>query len=391
MTTRWGGGRSALLLAALLPAACVRTYEFDSSGGGGGVNGSDAGPVGGGNGVDGGGGNSDAKLHCSGSTTVTTLSSSPANPAIMFALDRSHSMLTGLGGNGGSRFSVTGKAIIDTVNAYSAIVSFGYVEFPTGDSSCSGMCCAGGLVPPAPLNSNSSAISMALNTCASSQSLTCNGSTDVVPTGQALNKIANTFKHNTTNSLYALLLTDGPPTSNCPLDPTQPDDACDQANVLMSDMSKGNLSPSPITTFVIGIGDVAPDPMTTPPANNCLNRLAFSGGHPAPTSPFYALATTDTSVRAQIDTIVTNAICQVDIDDQFFDPNHPFQVFDVNGSMILPDPMNGWTLDPNKSRLTFTGSSCANLITALKTTSHHPISVKACIDPLHPFQPQPNP
>jgi hypothetical protein len=156
-------------------------------------------------------------------------------------------------------------------------------------------------------------------------------------------------------------------------------------------MSNGSVSTFPITTFIVGIGDVAVDTGTTPPVNNCLNKMAFLGGNPAAlTSPYYALASTDTSVHAQVDGIVTNSICQVDIEDGLFDPSRQIEVDFKNMPMIPPDPINGWTL--NKTRLTFNGWSCTMLlIPGLKSTSNPSryITVKQCVDPAHPFQPPP--
>jgi len=325
---------------------------------------------------------------------VTLLNPSLENPAIMFALDRSQSMTKSLGSSG-TRFGVTAAAITSVVKAYSMLVSFGYVEFPTGDSSsCTGMCCAAGFSPVSTSSSASTinAINGWLGTCVSNQSLTCNTNSDVVPTGQAMKKIANAFHNNTTNTLYALLLTDGPPTMNCPLDPAQPtDDACDQTANQIQAMFNGDFSIFPITTFVVGIGDIPPDPGST--INGCLNKMALAGGHPALASPFYSLASTDTAVDPLIDTFVTNAICAIDINDPAFDPNRPIEVDFKNMQMLQPDPINGWTLE--KTRLIFNGSLCMTLIQGLKNASNPSryvtanVIVKQCVDPSHPFQQPP--
>ena len=261
MTIRWGGGRSALLLAALLPAACMRTYEFNPPGGGGGTNGSDAGPFGGGNGViDGGGGNSDAShLHCNGSASPMSFNPAQEKPAFMFALDRSKTMLTGLGS--GTRFSVARDAINAAVSSspYSSLVPFGYYEFPTGDSSCSNVCCAAGFPAKTGQSVN---FSIALSQCSmSSQSLTCNTNSDSAPTGQALQKIANSWKQNSSNApLYALLLTDGAPSNDCAFDSSpSAGNACEQTTNLINDMNGGSTFSSPvtpITTIVMAIGAV---------------------------------------------------------------------------------------------------------------------------------------
>jgi hypothetical protein len=397
MTMRWGGGRSALLLAALLPAACMKTVYFDHpeiGAGGGGESGSDAGPGGGGNGVTDGGGNSDANhLHCSGSASAVSFNAAQEKPGFMFALDRSKSMLTALGG--GSRFSVTRDAIYSAVSSslYSSLVPFGYYEFPTGDSTCSNVCCAAGFPSK---TGQSTAFSIALSQCSmSSQSLTCNTSSDSVPTGQALQKIANSWRQNSSNApLYAFLLTDGAPSNDCAFDSSpSAGNACEQTTNLINDMNSGNTFSSPvtpITTIVIAIGAVeldAPPPPSTATYNSCLNKMAFAGGHPATNSPTaYTLASTEASVHTQIDMIVTNAICTFDIDSNF-DPKNPYEI-DYNGSLILSDPVNGWTLD--RTKLTFNGALCTTLMTAMKNSTRHNVTVKSCVDPSHPFQ-QPNP
>ncbi len=400
MTKWWGAARSALLLAALLPAACMKTVYLDhpdNGGGGGGVNGFDAGPAGGGNGAADGGGNSDAgHLHCSGSASAMQIGILQEEPAFMFVLDRSKSMLAALGNNiGATRFSVTRDAINVAVSSspYSALVPFGYVEFPTADSSCSDVCCAAGF-PSSTGQPNH--FSQWLNQCSmSTQSLICDSSSDGVPTQQALTKVASFFKR-MSNTLYALLLTDAEPSNDCVMD-TSPSagDACEQTTVFLNEMSTGNTPngpTAPITTIVMAIGGVeltAPHSSTPPTYNGCLNNMAFAGGHPALNSPTaYTLASTEASVHTQIDTIVTNAICTFDIIDSSFDPNGRFEI-DYNGSaMIASDPVNGWTVD--KTKLTFNGSLCTTLITAMKNSTKHSVAVRECVDPSHPFQ-QPNP
>jgi hypothetical protein len=399
MIKRWGGGRSALLLAALLPAACMRSIDLSHPPvGGGGTDGSDAGPVGGGSGVtDGGGGNADGgHLHCNGSASPMSFNVPQEKPAFMFALDRSKTMLTGLGNNNGTRFSVARDAINAAVSSspYSSLVPFGYYEFPTGDSTCSNVCCAAGFPAKTGQSVN---FSIALSQCSmSSQSLTCNTNSDSAPTGQALQKIANSWKQNSSNApLYALLLTDGAPSNDCAFDSSpSAGNACEQTTNWINDMSSGSTFSSPvtpITTIVMAIGAVeldAPPPPSTPTYNSCLNKMAFAGGRPAVNSPTaYTLASTEASVHTQIDWIVTNAICTFDIDSSF-DPKSMYEV-DYNGSQIGSDPLNGFTLD--KTKLTLTGSWCSTLITAMKNSTRHNITVKGCLDPSHPFQPQPNP
>jgi hypothetical protein len=400
MTRWWGAARSALLLAVLLPAACTRTYEFDPpNGGGGGVNGSDAGPFGGGNGVtDGGGGNSDGShLHCGGNTSVSSFNAVQDKPAFFFALDRSRTMLTGLGGNNGTRFSVSRDAInavLSSSSPYASLVPFGYYEFPTGDSSCNNnVCCAAGFPSR---TGQSLPIAQALGQCSmSSQSLTCNTNSDSAPTGQALQKIANSWKQNSPGPLYTFLITDGKPSDDCAFDSSpSAGSACEQTTNLINNMNDGStFSPpvTPITTIVIAIGAVeldAPPPPSTATYNSCLNKMAFAGGHPALNSPTaYTLATTEAALRTQIDTIVTNAVCTFDIDSAI-DPRSPFEV-DYNGSQVGADPLNGFTLD--KTKLTLTGSWCSTLMTAMKNNTRHNVTVKSCVDPSHPFQPQPNP
>jgi len=384
MTRRWGAARSALLLAALLPAACMRTFEFDPPGGGGGTSGGDAGPGGGGNGVD--GGNSDGShLHCTGGASPTSLTVEQEVPSIMFVLDRSPSMLKNVAPTSSSRFLVAGSAITDTVHNYSQVAQFGYVEFPglpSGDNSCpqSG-CCAGGTVPVAPTGSSGgivSAISMRLMACTNNSQNNC-AFTDATPTGQALKKVVNAI---TGKWLYAVLLTDGGPSPNCVLSSSSPD-VCVETQQQISSMSNES-SPTPISTFVVGVGD-----SISPNDEDCLGGMATAGGHSTGTAPFYIVANTEALVRSQVDAIVASTICNVDVIDSF-DTSRPIEV-DFNNAAIPNDPTktNGWDLDRNKSRITFYGPACTTLIQELKTTPKR-VVVKACVDPSHAFQ-QPAP
>lgn len=407
MTMWWGAARSALLLAALLPAACMKTVYLDHpDNSAGGVSGtSDAGPVGGGNGLPDGGGNSDAShLHCSGSATPMQINVAQEKPAFTFALDRSHSMLMQLGMTpGSSRFSVTRDAIYGAVSTslYSTLVPFGYYEFPTGDPTCSNACCTAGF--PAGFNQVNN-FNSSLFQCMSSQSLTCNNS-DSAPTGQALQKIASAWRNNTTNQpLYTLLLTDGKPSDDCALDSSSSAlNACEQTVNFLADMLSGSVfrTPAPpITTIVLAIGAVeldAPPSPSQPTYNSCLNKMAFAGGHPAqtpnPQAAAYTLLSTDASVRPQIDTLVTNAICTFDIDSSF-DPLGKYEVDynsgSSNGSTIPSDPTNGFTL-LDKTRLMLTGSWCNTLMMAMKNSTHHSVTIRECVDPTHSFQQPPNP
>ncbi len=364
--------------------------DHNGSGGGGGsvLNGLGGGFGNGGNGVS-DGGSSDATPdnrgpHCSGGTALMPLNVDQEVPSIMFALDRSPSMTRPLG-TSGSRFSVTAKAITDTVGSYSPLAQFGYVEFPgvpsNGNCPQSG-CCAGGSVPVSPPGSPTSivgAISARLGACTTSSQNNCPG-TDATPTGQALNKIVNAIT-GTGKWLYAVVLTDGGPSPNCLMNALS-QDVCEETQQQISSMSSTSSSNTPISTFVVGIGDI------TPP-DDCLTGMAIAGGHPAATAPFYISAGTDTLVHSQIDNIVTSTICNVDIKDSSFDANRPVEV-DFGNSTILPDPnkANGWDLDRNAARITIYGPACNQLIQGLKSSSHH-VVVKGCLDSSHASPPQP--
>ncbi len=390
MTRWWGAARSALLLAALLPAACMRSFEFDPPGGsGGGAPGN-----GGSGGVDGGSLDAPSENrgapHCSGGAVFGSLNVKREVPSIMFALDRSPSMKTGLGGTTGSnqtRFSVTAKAITDSVSFYSSLAQFGYVEFPgtQNDGSCSGPgsgCCAGGLVAITPVGpSAANAISNKLGMCTGNSFNNC-VQTDATPTGQALKKSATNLQ-GLGSWLYVILLTDGGPSPSCPLDPMSADSACEQTVHQISSMASASTSSTSIATFVVAIGDIAPD--------GCLSDMASASGHTAsPTAPFYFTAPTDSAVHSQIDSLVASMNCQFDITDSF-DPTRPVEV-DFNNPTILPDPTrtNGWDLDKGAGHITVYGPACLTLIQGLKSSSSHQLSVKGCPDSSHPFQ-QPNP
>jgi len=384
MTRWWAGGRSALLAAALLPAACsMKTIVLDHGGtaGGGGANGIDAGLGGGGNGV-GDGGTSDAnRVHCSGGAQSFSLAVAPEVPSVMFAVDRSPSMGKNNLGTSGTRYTVIRAAISDTVTKYTSLAGFGYVEFPgqSSDSSCSD-CCIGGFVPPS-LGHGPGAILDKMNSCwnPAAGQYNCLGSSEA-PSAQALKKISTSLK-NSMGPLYAILLTDGPP--SCSLDSTP--DVCDQTAQLVSDMA---LSLPHIVTAVVAIGDVPIDSDDGgPPINNCLSNIAFAGGQPSGmSSPFYYVANTDVLARSQIDSVVSGTICHIDITEPSFDQNPTRLEVDVNGTPIPNDPINGWTLSTRLDgvpRLDFSGTGCTSLISGLNRSSPR-VVVKGCPDPRAP-------
>ncbi len=368
MTRWWGGGSTALLVAVLVPAACSMTKIPLGLSGGGGGSGTGSG---GGDGLSDAGGSdspTDGKvIHCSGGQSPSQIKALPEVPSIMFAVDRSPSMgKNSLGG--GTRYSVAKDAISQTVNKYTPLAGFGYIEFPgkSNDNTC-GNCCVGGYLAPSFNGSN--AISDTMTACwfPSAGQYNCVGS-DATPSLQALNKIRSNLK-SSPGPIYTLLLTDGPPT--CATDSMS--DPCDQAAQTVSDMFKS----AQIATAVVAVGDVQIDSDDGgPPANTCLSNIANAGGHPSGTSrPFYYVANTEGLVHSEVDSIVAGTICHVDITDSTVDLN-PFRLeVDVNGTPIPFDPLNGWTL--SDARIDFWGTSCSTLISALSRNSNR-VVVKGC-------------
>jgi len=391
MTRRWGGG-TALLLAALLSAACTEKVVLDhpvGAGGGGGAFGLGGGIGNGGNGF-GDGGVSDAagdsRLHCSNGQSIA-VNVSQEVPSIMFAVDRSPTMRMPLDGTM-ARFAVTRDAINAALNKYQQLATFGYVEFPGdgNDSSC-GDCCAGGFVPlisPSNTNNAQTAIMPMMNQCwsLSMQQYNCIGSSES-PSGQALQKIARTFRNTSTSAgqLYALLLTDGPP-SCAVFDPMAPD-FCDQTASQISDM---NIGPPKIGTFVVVLGTV-----TDSKNIQCFNNLASAGATSGGGSSYYP-ADTEALVGFQIDRILSSTVCRLNIspNQQPFDQNPARIEVDVkNGQPILnTDASNGYAVTTTASgtHIDFVGTACTMLIGALKS-SPRSISVRGC-QPLFPSPPR---
>jgi hypothetical protein len=386
MIRRWGGG-CALLIAALLPAACMKSVEFDhpavGGGGGSGTNGVGGKFGNGGNGF-GDGGASDASvdshLHCSSGQPIS-ISVSPETPSIMVALDRSPSMRNPLDGST-PRFQVVKDAISATLTNYQPLATFGYVEFPgdNGDPSCPDGCCAGGFVPLiAPSSSTggaASSISTMMNKCwsPSMQQYNCIGS-GVSPSGHALQKIAKTFRNTQTSGgqLYALLLTDGPPT--CPLFSSNAADSCDDAATQASGM---NLGTPNIGTFVVAVGDIDPRD------GQCFTNLASAGGHPNTTGPNnWYVADTEALVHSQVDRIVASTICHLNVspNQQPFDPSPSRLEVDVRGAPApIPnvDSTNGYVVTTTASgtHIDFVGRACDALNAARIKGSR--ITVQGC-------------
>jgi hypothetical protein len=279
------------------------------------------------------------------------------------------------------RFMVTRDAISAALLNYQQLATFGYVEFPgdANDSSC-GDCCAGGFVPLiAPSNSNAlSSISSMMNSCwnPSMQQYNCIGSNES-PSGQALQKIARTFRNTSTSAgqLYALLLTDGPP-SCATFDPNSTD-FCDQAAQQISNM---NIGPPKIGTFVVVLGDV-----TDPKNVQCFNNLASAGATSGGGSSYYP-ANTEALVHSQIDHIVASTICHLNINpnQQPFDPNPARLEVDVNvKGTPMPianvDPTNGYAVTTTASgtHIDFVGNACSTLISGL-LKGIRAITVRGC-------------
>jgi hypothetical protein len=220
-----------------------------------------------------------------------------------------------------------------------------------------------------------------LNTCVTQSQVSCSGS-QATPTEQALIKIANTFKR-VTGALYAVVLTDGPPSQNCAVDSTSMDTVCEQTSNQIFAMREGTPS---ISTFVTVIGTpTADDPNNPAAGNTCLSNMANNGGHvrSGSPSPTYMQALTESSVQANLVAIVRSTICRIDIVQSGFDPTVDADgVVLYNNDMLVPrdpidQPADGWSFDlASKSTIVLNGALCDYVIN--KGAARH-VTLKGCL------------
>jgi hypothetical protein len=388
-----GAGRAAVLVAALLPVACMSSFTLGRppTGAGGDTGNVDAG----GDSISGADrdGSSDRDGNCPASSSFLGLNPKRFTPSIVIALDHSSSMTNSrFGNNNGTRLSVVQSALEDRLMKYAQIIRFGYVEFPgvTAGHACANMngCCVGKVIQP--LNGSEGGIIAAIDQCGvgQSQSSGCLNS-DSTPTAMALSAINDTYMSlgaggaggaGGSSISYTLLITDGEP--SCAMGTsTMPGDACNQAGLEIGKLSK-LLN---VFTFVLGVGDI-PGFSDSAGANSCLNDLAVAGGlSRADKSPFYYPASNESTLNSDLNTIVGQAACHLEIDDTVDPDRTQIEIItsgnnNMSSSATVPrDATNGWSYDRNSTtRIIFNGTSCQDFLNAAASTNQK-VRAEGCV------------
>lgn len=369
MTPRMGAGGVAILLAALFPAACLQTVvlppppEASGDGGTGGLAVTTDAGIGG---TPDGAGDRGVAL-CGQATRI-----SHATPTVMFTLDHSTSMMTTPMGSGNrTRLEVVQDTIRDLVGQYgSTRVKFGYLEFPQASRQGCGMnsCCIGDVTLPSLTNANS--IFEAVMKCAPDNpnpSSSCLGppESNSTSTVQALAQVLMTLNVLDLNPReFNVLLTDHEPAS-CGSSGDPCGDAAIQINKLDSTRfdNMNMVARWAVPTYVVAVGDsIAND------TDSCLNQMAQASRVMRPRLPHYYAGTTGTLVGNYLSTMVTQAICYVQVDDPPFDTGHSNNLDVYIDNQLIPhdgNNLNGWNfgdLTNGRQGIMFFGTMASGVV-----------------------------
>jgi hypothetical protein len=271
----------------------------------------------------------------------------PNTVEMIIALDRSTSMQQHAFDSTTTRWEAAQQAILTAIQNHPSI-QFGLELFPwSSDCSNGAACCAGQVsVSPAPNQSTSIATQMA---CGSGDA-GCPIAGDDSPSPLALRQCRDSFAREGFQarlSQFVLLMTDQDPT--CAGD-VSPDSPC---TVAINEASKLGARDVSVQTFVVALNSDAQ-------STDCLTKIASANAVSFNDSSQFFVATDQTVLGQQLDTIMTLAeanLCR------FFlvrPPNNPDQMnVTVNGRGVAPDSsgqQGGWSLS-DSSTLAFSGSS----------------------------------
>jgi hypothetical protein len=331
-------------LLAILLGACQQRLVLDNlaDAGQSGTGGTGVGPT--------DAGASDA--HCSASQMLS-ITFTPDTPQVIVVLDRS-SMTTEMPfGSQDTEFTAAAADLSAEVSSYQAStgqgrstkppITFSYLDFPDSASDCNAAvgCCASDVMS----TPNSQAFQNAAYYACGAPSACVSSSNR--PIAAALTTAYNAF--NQTNGAqpgqrFVLLVTGGPPSGQC-LTLGDCQSAINEVDSLIKKLD--------VTTYIVGMGDQTND--------SCLQAMANDQG----SAQFYSAAITPNDLVGALESItgsIAAAACHLTLSTAAISASQ--LVVQFQGSLVMPDFKNGWSLDSGGGtpRLTLHGSACQNFI-----------------------------
>lgn len=333
-------------LLAILLGACRQTLVLDdlaSDAGRSGAGGTGVGPT----------DASSSDAHCSASQ-MPPITFTPDVPQVIVALDRS-SMTTEMSfGSQDTEFTAAAADLSAEVSSYQASsgqgraakppITFSYLDFPDSASDCNAAvgCCASDVTP----TPNSGAFQYAAyDACAAPNVCVSSNNRPIAP---ALTTAYNAFFNQTsgaqTGQRFVLLVTGGPPSGQC-MSLSDCQSAINEVDSLFKKLD--------VTTYIVGMGDQTND--------SCLQAMANDEG----SAQFYSAAVTPNDLVGAIESItgsIAAAACHLTLSTA---PSSASQLMvQFQGTEVLPDFKNGWSLDSGGGtpRLTLHGSACQNYL-----------------------------
>jgi hypothetical protein len=281
-------------------------------------------------------------------------------PDLLIVLDRSGSMAQdvtgsncqGMGGRGGggrgsncgatSKWSQVTTAINSVVAMTETKINWG-IKFFGNDMTCG--VTAGATVPPAPMNAQ--AIADAIAAPANQPGSSTPTAAGVLSAGEYLTTLSQTD----TNPKFILLATDGQP--NCAAGVSNTTDDMGAIDSVTTVKTMG------FSTFVIGIATAGGAGDAT------LSSMAMNGGYPlmGGATQYYSIMNSADLIAAlgAIQT-VTMGMCTYPLGTPGDQADMNKVSVTVDGVPSPKDDANGWHYDPGMKSITFTGTTCDQLM-----------------------------
>jgi hypothetical protein len=283
-----------------------------------------------------------------------------ANPALMFVIDRSRSMLEPVANAGGrSRWRVLSSALSNTLPPVDAFLEIGALVFPIRDASQASGCMLAGAPDLLPALHHVQPLLNVLNTSSPA------GST---PSAEAVSIAANALRNvRAAKSARALVLaTDGAPDCNSALRPStctcvEGARSCTATRCLDDKRSVERISQAAaegIPTYVIGIQDANVNPVSAA----ALDAMARAGQRPQPGGEHsYYAATSEAELRSALEQIRDQVGSCTYLTSSVPDEKGSISVT-LNGSELVFDASGerGWNWAERKNgEIVLTNEACA--------------------------------
>ena len=302
-----------------------------------------------------GGGPTDASssdAHCSPSQMLPIIFT-PDVPQVIVALDRSSTTMEMPFGSNDTEFSAAAADLSTEVSSYQAssgqgrdakpAITFSYLDFPNSAPDCNSAvgCCASDVTFTPTSNSFQSA---AYYACGTPNSCVPSNNRPIAARSRHRVQRLRPDESTQTGQRFVLLVTGGPPSGQC----FNPSDC--QIAINKVDDLKNKIG---VTTYIVGMGDQTND--------GCLQAMANDEG----SAQFYSPASTPPDLVPALELItgkIAEAACHLTLSTA---PTSASQLMvQFQGTPVMPDFKNGWSLDNGGStpRFTLHGTACQNYI-----------------------------